>query len=200
MAYSLNSCFDPCDPMWPLTPTGSYNLLRALFSIVLTKFGEDRSRFVKVMTFLIKINIWTVWPHVTPGHQKKHNLYQRSLATSHVWVSWSCNVTLRTRSIFSENHVFDVFWPLWPLCDLWPHWGHTTCGGEGKCCCDQVWSRSAINCWSYGVFSENQYLTLVTPRDPGWPPRAQLLLRVIRCFLCMSYMIMQHNPKDLKTF
>ena len=107
-------------PMWPYVtfdPTGVTWHVKKRVSVLLTKFRPDRSLSVRVMAFLMKINIWPMWPHMTPCHQKQHTLYQRSLATSCAWVAWWCNVTLRIRSISRKNHLFD---PMWPLCDLDP--------------------------------------------------------------------------------
>ena len=83
-----------------------------------------------------------MWPRVTPkstifiwGHKLLH-MPKSQVRTAKPW--WVENFFVKSR-----------FWPLWPVCDLCGVKGHMTCSSRDKCCCDQVWSKSIKNCWSY---------------------------------------------------
>ena len=148
--FSWKSSFWPCDPYVTSDPSGVRWRKWEVTPVPCTKFGPNRSLYVGDIEF------WWFKKNIEP---KRHREPKRNMGTSQkAQDGWS--LIRRTflpslvwiRSTMSELKTFSWkthFWPLWPLRDLWPRSGHMTCWGWGGGCCDQVWSKSVKNCWSY---------------------------------------------------
>ena len=98
------------------------------------------------------------------------------------------------KSISHKNHLFD---PMRPRVTFEPT-GVTCHVGVRVSAVMTKFGQDRL--LSIGVFSENQYLTRVTPCDPGSLKWAHPLSTVISYFICISRTIMQCNPEEKKHF